>query len=148
MLDRSIKPKSSGIVNFTLPNINNFTSSNLLTTYFIKKTTLPIVQIKLLIPSGSVFNPNRQEGLSSLTSMLLDESAGKLNSFEISNELELLGSVLNISPNKEYTVISLLTLKENINKSLDLLSTIIQLPNFVVSDFEREKQKLLTQIMQ
>lgn len=148
MLDRSIKPKPSGKISFNLPKIHNFTINNSLKVYFIKKETLPIIQLKLLIPSGSIYDPLSKHGLSSLTSMLLDEGAGNLNGIDISNAIEKLGSIINISPNKEYTTISLLTLKENIQKSLELFSLIIQSPNFNESDFQREKQKLLTQIVQ
>jgi zinc protease len=148
MLDRTIKPTPTGKIDFNLPQINSFTLSNSLRVYHVLKNTLPIVQINLIIPAGSIYNTENKFGLSSLTSMLIDEGAGNLSGLEISDKIEILGSILNISSSKEFTTISLLTLKENFKKSLEIFSLIIQSPNFNESDFNRESQRLRTHILQ
>ena len=148
MLDRSIKPLPNGKINFTQPKIEVYSLKNSINLYFTKKDTLPIIQLNFLIPSGSIYNPENMEGLSQLTSLLLDEGAGNLTSFEISDKLELYGSILNISSNKEYTNISLLSLKERFVESLDILAKIVLSPNFSKEDFERQKLKLVTQNIQ
>jgi zinc protease len=148
MLDRTIKPTPTGKIDFNLPQINSFTLSNSLRVYHVLKNTLPIVQINLIIPAGSIYNVENKSGLSSLTSMLIDEGAGNLSGLEISDKIEILGSILNISSNKEFATISLLTLKENFKKSLKIFSLIIQSPNFNESDYNRESQRLRTHILQ
>ncbi len=148
MLDRSIKPLPTGKINFVQPKIEIYNLKNSLKLYFSKKDTLPIIQLNFLIPSGSIYNPQNMEGLSQLTSLLLDEGAGNLTSFEISDKLELFGSILNINSNKEYTNISLLSLREKFVDSLEILSKIILSPNFADDDFERQKLKLITQNIQ
>lgn len=148
MFDRSIKPLSTGKINFTQPKIEIYNLSNTLKLYYCKKNTLPIIQLNFLIPSGSIYNPENKEGLSQLTSLLLDEGAGNLTSFEISDKLELLGSILNIRSDKEYTNISLLCLKEKFIDSLEILSKILLFPNFTVEDFERQKLKLFAKNIQ
>ncbi|MCB9247128.1 MAG: insulinase family protein [Ignavibacteriales bacterium] len=144
MLDRSIKPSPTGRIKFIQPKIETFVLDNSLAVYFNKKETLPIIQINILIPSGSIYDPKGKEGLSKLTSTLLEEGADGLSGFEISDKLELLGSILNITSNKEFTTISLLSLAENFEKSLQLISKIILKPTFADEDFERQKLKLIT----
>ncbi len=147
MLNRKYKPSLQGNISFKLPEIDKINLSNSLEIYFVEKKTLPIIQLILVIPSGSIYN-NDKHGLSNLTSMLIDEGAGGLSSFEISDQIELLGSILNINSNKEFTTISLLSLKENFEKSMNLLSKIILDPSFKKIDFNRERERLSSQILQ
>ena len=148
MLDRKLKPVPSGEIHFNLPEINLFQLDNSVKVYHVKKSSLPIIQINLLIPAGSIHCEEDKIGISTLTAMLIDEGAGELNGLEISNRIEMLGSILNINSNKEFTTISLLTLKENFEESLNILSLILLNPTFTQIDFEREKQKLESQILQ
>jgi zinc protease len=148
MLDRTIKPIPTGEIEFNLPEINKFELDNKLKVYFVKKNTLPIIQINFVIPSGSIYDPQNQNGIAKLTSMLLDEGAGNLSGLEIADKLETLGAILNINTNKEFTTLSLLTLKENLVKSLEIISLIITSPDFNKTDFERELLRLKNQIIQ
>ena len=148
MLDRTIKPIPSGKIALRLPEIKKFSLENKLKVYFVKKSTLPIIQLNFILLSGSIYDIQNQNGIAKLTSMLLDESAGNLSGLEISDKLETLGSILNISCNKEFTTLSLLTLKENLIKSLEVISRVIKSPNFNQDDFERELQRLKNQIIQ
>lgn len=148
MIDRTVKPEPTGKISFNLPEHLVFTLKNNLQVYYSKKDTLPIVQVNLIIPSGSINDSENKNGLSTLTSMLIDEGAGKFNGFEISDRIEILGSILSISNNKEFTTISLLSLKENIKKSLEILSLVVQNPTFTEDNFTREKQKLKNKVLQ
>jgi len=148
MLDRTIKPRPTGEIDFTIPKIQKSDLSNGLEIYYINKKTLPIVQINLVIPAGSIYNSPNRHGVSTLTSMLIDEGAGNLNGLEISDKIETLGSILNVGSNKEFTTLSLLTLKENLSRSLEIFTMILESPTFAVEDFKRESQRLQTQLLQ
>ena len=148
MLDRKLKPEPSGKIDFQLPNIETFKLDNLVKVYHVVKNSLPIIQINLIIPAGSIHCPVDKYGLSTLTSMLIDEGAGDLDGLEISNKIEMLGSILSINSNKEFTTMSLLSLKENFQKSLEIFSLILKNPNFKQLDYEREINRLNTQIIQ
>jgi zinc protease len=148
IIDRKVKPQPNGKVNFKLPEIQIFTLDNGLKVYYVHKNTLPITQVNLIIHSGSRYDFSDESGLAQLTSMLIDEGAGNLTGLEIDNEIELLGSILSIDSAKEYSSISLLSLNENIHRSLELFTLILQEPNFNEVDFKREKEKLITHILQ
>ncbi len=148
MLERKIKPIPSGSIDFSLPEINKFSLGNQLKIYHVKKDTLPIIQLNFIIPSGSIYDPKNRNGIAKLTAMLLDEGSGNLSGLEISDKLETLGAILNINVNKEFTTLSLLTLKENLPKSLEIIALIIKSPQFNKTDFERELLRLKNQIIQ
>ena len=148
IINRKVRPKPNGIVNFKLPKIKTFILDNGLKVYFTHKNTLPITQVNLIIHSGSRYDLTNEYGLTQLTSMLIDEGAGDLTGLEIDNEIELLGSILSVDSSKEYSSLSLLTLNENIGRSLELFTLILQSPSFNEVDFKREKEKLITHILQ
>ncbi|MCP5062920.1 MAG: insulinase family protein [Ignavibacteriae bacterium] len=147
-LDRKIKPQPNGRIKFNIPAIETFQLKNGLSIYFVQRNTLPIVQINLIVHSGSRFDLINKNGLSKLTSMLIDEGAGSLTGLEIDSKIESLGSVLSTDSSMEHSSISLMTLKNNIEKSLEIFSLILKEPTFKEEDFSREKEKLQTSILQ
>lgn len=148
MTDRSKCPEPGGKLSFKLPSIEKFTLSNKLNVSFIKKSSLPIVQLGIIVSAGSKFDPSGKKGLSNLTAMLIDEGAGEFSALELDNEFETLGSIISISADHDSVFISLLTLKENLDRSLHLLSKIITSPRFEDADFSREQKKSISEIIQ
>ena len=148
MLSRKIKPKPFGEIKFSLPEIKEFTHKNGVKILFVKKDSLPLVQFLLLCNAGSIFDPVKKKGLSNLTAMTLDEGAGEYDALQLSDEIDMLGSQLNVRSDEDNLVISLQTLKENAGRSFELLSKIILEPHFDDEDFQRQKRKVLTAIIQ
>lgn len=148
MIDRSKIPAPAENISFEIPRINFVNSSDGHEIYFIKKDKLPIVNFNVIYFCGSKFDPEDKKGLALLTSFLIDEGAGKYDAFQISNEFEKLGTVFSISVNHDIFSFSILSLKENFEHSLELLSTIINEPRLEEKDFIREKKKLIDKIIQ
>ena len=148
MLDRKIKPEPFGEIKFSLPEIKEFTHKNGLKILFVKKNNLPLVQYLLLCNAGSIFDPDEKKGLSNLTAMTLDEGAAEYDALQLSDEIDMLGSQLNVRSDEDNLIISLQTLKENASRSFELLSKIILEPHFNDEDYQRQKRKVLTAIIQ
>jgi zinc protease len=148
MIDRKIKPSPYGEIKFSLPEIKEFTHKNGLKILFVKKNNLPLVQFLLLCNAGSIFDPAGKKGLSNLTAMMLDEGAGEYDALQLSDEIDMLGSQINVRSDEDNFIISLQTLEENLERSFELLSKIITQPHFDDEDFQREKRKVLTAILQ
>lgn len=154
MIDRTKAPLSKNKIdfglsnNFTIPKIKLFHSANGSEIYFIKKDKLPIVYFTVLFFSGSKYDPTEQKGLAFLTSLLIDEGAGEYDALQLNNEIEKLGTVLNIGVNHDTFSFSILSLKENFIRSFELLSKILNEPKFEEKDFTREKKKVLDKILQ
>lgn len=147
-LNRTKKPQPKGKISFTLPEIEKFRLDNGLEVLFVKKERLPIIQLSLILDAGSRFDPNEKKGLSNLTASLLDEGAGGLSALELSNAVESLGSVLSVSTDPDSMFISLLSISENFDKSIDLYSKVITKPHLSEEDFQREKRKQINRIIQ
>jgi len=148
ILDRSIKPVAGSQINFSLPHIEEFKIENGMKITFVQKTNLPIIQMYFSINSGSINDPANKSGLAYLTSLLIDEGAGGLNTMELDKEIEKLGSILNISADHDSMVVSLTCIEEHFSRTLELGSKILTDPHFDQTEFEREKNRHTTKIVQ
>ena len=147
-INRSIKPLPSEEIDFSLPEIQTFSLDNKLKVFFVQKNDLPILQVNMIVDAGNKYDPNDKKGLANLTSMLIDEGAGNYDSLELSDEFDTLGSHFNIGTSEDNIFLSLQTLKENFERSLDLFSMVVTKPHLNVKDFERERRKVLIKILQ
>jgi len=147
-IERSSSPKSEGIIEFHLPKFNSFVLDNGIEVLFVKKENLPVVQLNVLVNGGSKFDPVNKSGLAHLTSLLVDEGAGDYDSLQLDDEIESLGSIFGVSTDNDSIHLNMLTLKENLERSIELLSLIYQTPKFAEEDFIREQKKLSAKIIQ
>lgn len=148
MINRKIKPEAKEELFFTLPEIKQKTLENGLNVAYIQKDKLPVTRLNLLIDCGSRFDPQNGKGLSNLVSMLVDEGADGMSALEISDSFDMLGSHFSVSSDNDSINFRLQTLTENLDTSLDILSKIVRKPDFKQSDFERERRKILTRLVQ
>ena len=146
--DRSSSPQPIGAIEFHLPKFNEFILNNGLKILFVKKDNLPVVQLNIIVNGGSKFDPVNKSGLAHLTSLLVDEGAGEYDSLQLDDEFESLGSIFGVSTDNDQIHLNVLTLKENLERSIELLSIVYQSPKFTEDDFSREQKKLATKITQ
>jgi len=148
MPDRTQAPQPGLSIKYQLPGIEKFILSSGIEIYSVKKDKLPVVFAELIVFSGSRYDGENKKGLSYLTSCLIDEGAGEYDSLQLSGEFEKLGSVFSISSDHDKTIFSIMSLKENFSRTLELLSKIIYKPRFEEKDFQREKKKVIDHILQ
>lgn len=142
------KPEIKNELKFKLENIlvKEFPSG--LKVFYLQKDKLPLLRLNFVIEAGSKFDSLSISGLARLTSAMIDEGANGLSSLELSDEFDLLGTDFKISTDNDFIVLSLQSLTENLERSLELLSYVITKPDFPDAEFEREKKKLLVNILQ
>jgi zinc protease len=148
MINRKIKPEAKEELFFTLPEIKKKTLTNGLQVVYIQKNKLPFTRLNLLIDCGSRYDPENGKGLSNLVSMIIDEGADGMSALEISDAFDMLGSNFSVSSDNETINFKLQTLTENLDTSLNIFSKVLLKPDFKQQDFEREKRKILTRLVQ
>lgn len=147
-LIRNVKPAEIFGIKFNLPLPEEFILDNGLRVIFIQKNNLPMVRALMTVNGGSKFDPINKNGLSYLTTLNLDEGAGGLNALELSDAFDMLGSSFSLSTDNDLINISLQSLSDHFDKSFELFSKVIMQPDFNDKDFDREKKKLITRILQ
>lgn len=145
---RQKKPAHLRKVNFNLPEINKFSLKNGLDVYFVKKNTLPFLNFTLVTDAGSKYDPAGKKGLAYLFTMLIDEGAGKYDAMQLSDQFEIIGANFSVSCDQDSTYFSLQVLKDKSEKGLELLTSILTEPHLHESDFNREKRKVKTRLLQ
>ncbi|MCZ7603560.1 MAG: insulinase family protein [Melioribacteraceae bacterium] len=147
-INRTKIPSSDIPRPFDIPNINSFNLSNGLPVFFTQKSKLPIVKISLIVPAGSRYDGYGNEGLSYLTSLVIDEGAGNYNALQLADEIDKLGSSIDVSTSVDHIFITMSSLSENYKRTLELLSLIFKSPLFAKDNYSRERKKHLTRILQ
>lgn len=147
-INRSRRPQPRGKISFSLPEVEEFSLANGLNVLYVRKTNLPVMQFTIVADAGSRMDPFEKKGISNLLSALLDEGAGGLDSLQLSDAFESIGASLSVFSDPDSFFVSMLTLTENLETALDLLSKVVTRPHLDEADFEREKRKIKTRVLQ
>lgn len=127
-----------------VPDVKQTTMSTGMQLYHYSSSELPRIDFRLLIDAGSRLDPADKVGLASLTARTLRAGgSGRLSGDELDRSLEQLGSDLDISSDRDYTGVRLFSLKENAQKSLDLLATVLQEPQFKAEKLDQQRGLVL-----
>lgn len=145
---RNKKPPRLNKVLFNLPPVSTFELANGLRVYFVQKNSLPIINVNLVLDAGSKYDPQGKKGLTNLLSMVIDEGAGEYDSLQLSDQFEVLGANFSVSCDQDSIYFSLQILKDEIEKGIELFTTIVKEPHLDEKDFNREKRKIKTRILQ
>ncbi len=145
---RRKKPIPTRKIGFNLPGISNFKLDNGLPVFFVRKDILPIMSMSLVIDAGSRLDPPGKKGMANLLAMLMDEGAGKYDSLQLSDQFEIIGASFSIHCDQDSLYLSLQVLADEFERGTELFSSVVIDPHLDEKDFEREKRKILTRILQ
>jgi zinc protease len=146
--DRSKLPSPGSPPDTKFPDLERATLSNGLKLVLARRPAIPQVRFDLLLDAGFAADRAGLPGTASLAMAMLDEGTTNRNSIQISDQLAQLGANLGTGSKLDVSTVSLESLKENLDASLDIYSDVILHPSFPRSDFERLKKQRVAQIQQ
>ena len=110
-----------------------------------KDESLPFIKYDAYFPqAGSDYSFKDKSGLAALTAYILDQGAGGLSSEQIQEELNLLGTELDVSLRRQTVQLSLSGLSWHKDKLLDLFKKILISPHFKEKELEILRKQFLT----
>ena len=130
------------------PDVQHVRLSNGIIVNYAMRASVPTTQIALSFDAGFAADAPSQRGLQSLTLSLLDEGAGGMTGQQIAEAGERLGAGIGSGGSADRSSVSMSALSANIDPSLDLLTTIVQRPDFNPTDIDRLRSQTLTGIAQ
>lgn len=145
---RQNRPPPGEAPEVKLPVFQRAQLKNGLTVLLAEEHSLPIVDMQVVVLAGSVVEKPDEAGLSALTFDMLDEGAGDYNALSLADAFAKLGTNVHVSSGRESGVLSLDVLKRNADAGLELLSLMVQRPTFSSDDFERVRERHLSQLVQ
>ena len=89
--------------------------------WFAEDHTVPVVAISISLPAGSAYDPAGRAGLAAFAGAMLDEGAGNLDSKAFHQALADKAIGFSARVDRDYLVISISSLKENVPEALRLL---------------------------
>ncbi|MBI4345447.1 MAG: insulinase family protein [Elusimicrobia bacterium] len=101
---------------------------------------LPIVSVRVVLPyGGSAFEPDGKAGLAGFVASLMMEGTRNLPRARFAEKLDDLGATLSVDAQADGMVATLFTTKENLDKSLGLMSAMLREPALPQGEFDRIK---------
>lgn len=146
--DRKKMPELEKPDEVKFPSVEKFKLSNGLQVMAVRRTSVPVVTMQLMVNGGYAADQASKSGLSQLASNMLTEGTKTKNSIQISNELADNGASIFAGASIDENYVYLNTLKNTLDNSLKLFSDVIQNPVFPQKDFDRLKQRQLINIKQ
>jgi zinc protease len=130
----------------TLMNLNGHTQAEMKTT-LIPSPDSPLIAFRILVHTGSIYDPPGKEGLNTLTSyMLAYGGTEELTYQEVIKALYPMAASIDVQADKEVTAFIGDVHKDHLQGFYSILSDLILHPRFDPGDFERNKDQLLNYI--
>jgi zinc protease len=107
---------------------------------------LPMIAVDVSLPAGSAYDPVTKQGLAAMLAALLDEGAGDLRADAFKQALESRAIRFSAIVERDYIVLSLITLTENADEAFRLLGLALAQPRFDSDAVERMRVALLANI--
>lgn len=116
---------------------------------FYQAMEVAMLDIDIAFAAGSAYD-DKNFGLSTLTTQLLDQGNGTLNANQVAENLANTGAQYEAQTSRDMALFSLrsLTKESALNQAIATFSLIINQPNFSQEAFNREKNQLLMTIAQ
>jgi zinc protease len=146
--DRTRPPKLPDPNPLQLPQVQHFELSNGLKVILMEKHEVPLVQLNVVVKTGTVNDPEDKTGLANITLDMMDEGAGGKSSLEIADAIDFLGAEISTKSGQYYSTVDLHTPLSKFDEALKIMGDIILHPDFPENELERKKKERLTLITQ
>jgi zinc protease len=107
---------------------------------------LPLVEIKLVVRSGSAADPDELPGLAHLTGAMLREGTLQRNSAQLAEAVDFLGASLRVGNDSDRVVIGIEALAEHFQEALGLIAEIATSPSFNQAELDKLKKRELARL--
>ena len=141
-------PQLSDPKPLTLPQVTERTLDNGLRVLVVEHHELPIADFVMVVKSGSEEDPNRREGVASLTAAMLDEGTRTRNALQIADQIGFLGINLTTASGWDASRVTLHTPTAQLDSAFSLFADVVLRPSFATKELERLRKERLTSILQ
>ncbi|MBV9992326.1 MAG: insulinase family protein [Alphaproteobacteria bacterium] len=116
--------------------------------WFAEDHTLPMVALVASFPAGSSYDPPGKNGLASFAASMMDEGAANTNSRAFHDALADRAIQLSVQTDRDWTVVTLVTLSANAKDAFKLLAMALAKPRFDGDAIARVRTQMLQNLAQ
>jgi predicted Zn-dependent peptidase len=146
--DRSKPPALGPAPQVKLPAIQKSRLSNGVPVWIVEMHKVPVVQVNLVVLTGSVDEQPGKYGIGSLTAAMLEDGAGTRSALDIADATDFLGADLNTGVGIDTTGVRLHATTAKLADALTVMADVALRPTFPAAELERVRQQRLTSIAQ
>ena len=144
--DRSKLPSPGPAPEQKFPDIEEYFLSNGIRVLQVQRGQLPIVSISMQFDAGYAADNPQQLGVAAMMSAMLDEGTRRYTALEFAERAEELGASISAGASLDTHSISLSSLSQNLQQSLDLYKEAVIEPSFSPQELERVRSNWLDRI--
>ena len=145
-VDRTRMPKAGKPQTYSVPTPERHRLPNGLDLLNIQRPGLPMVALGLVFHGGAVTDPQHRPGLDNMTAAMLSEGTTTRSSQQIAEEMEFLGSQLDIDSGREHVMVSAETLTDHWPKALEVLADVVRNSRFPERELDRVRAERLADL--
>lgn len=146
--DRSRRPEPGPVPALKLPALVKRQLSNGLPVWIVTLHEVPVVQVNLVVLSGTADDPVGKYGIGALTAAMLSEGAATRSSLEIADAIDFLGADLGASSGIDSAAVRLHVPVARLADALPVMADVVLRPTFPKEELERLRQQRLTSLIQ
>jgi len=140
--DRRSRPGTDSLPVWA-PAILKHRLSNGLPVWIVEQHELPVVQMSLVVRTGTAADPPGRFGIASLTSAVLSEGAGARSAVEFADELDRIFANLSASTTADTSLLRLYVPVAGLSAVLPLMADMVERPTFPAAELERVRRQRL-----
>lgn len=141
-------PKLAAPTPLQIPTITERTLPNGLRVAIVEQHDVPVVDMVLVVRSGSEADPAGRSGLATLTAAALNEGAGARDAVAIADQIGFLAVRLNASAGLEQSTVALHSTRATLDSGLALMADLVLRPRFNDADITRLRNVRMTALLQ
>lgn len=137
---------ASAIAPLRLPPIAEQKLPNGLSVVAVKRGDLPLVAVRLVVPTGSARDPKGKEGLGAFTGELIRRGTESRSAEQIDDEIESLGGLLGVDVGVETTSIAVTVPSERLEQALEVIADLARRANFPQAEVDLARRRELSRL--
>lgn len=147
-IDRTAEPPSGKEPEVKVPAIWKATLANGIQVFGIENKELPTVEISLVIEGGILQDKISLPGVAGMAAAVLPQGTKNRTPEELEEQIELLGSAINVTAGKEEITMSASALSRNFDKTAALMKEILLEPRWDSAEFAIAQTRTKNNIIQ
>ena len=146
--DRTVEPPAGKEPEISVPEVWKATLANGIKVYGIQNKELPLVDLTIYF-NGGVYQDNiGLPGVANMVASVLPQGTKNRTPEELEEEIELLGSDINMYVGREEITMNASMLSRNFDKTMSLIKEMILAPRWDSSEFELAQTRTKNSIIQ
>ena len=114
--------------------------------WYVSDHTLPLIAMAAALPAGSAYDPAEKAGLANFAAQLVDEGSGTMRAGDFQAALANRGIRLTATVERDWLIISVVTLSKNAKDAFTLLGQALAHPRFDSDAIARVRAQILADI--